>query len=320
MPGIPLPQNNYAGSAVYLSTDGGNSYNQVGMTAQSAITGVTAADWPAAADPDTVNNLLLDLTESAGALQSYATIDEDNFVYPCYVEGGGLAFVPYELMSYAVATLTTAYHYTLSATSPNYLRRSLYGCPIVGSGVDHPLGSRWAFLSPTGAGIFKIAMDPLWIGQTLYFKFLPTNVFGGGQPALSDVTAYPYTPIGVAENQNPNVVNYTQTPSVALSRSGLTISMVAVNEQFPSNTAHYNARTVTIPSFTQTYYVTIQDPGYRGDVGANNTTLPIFAETTQDKAGKAGYVYIGSVGPTPQGDVYTPGGWPPPSTYLVNGT
>ena len=55
----------------------------------SATTGVSTADWPAHSSPDTTNNLPLDLSESLGVLQSYAVSDEDNFLYPCYIAGGG---------------------------------------------------------------------------------------------------------------------------------------------------------------------------------------------------------------------------------------
>ena len=89
-----------------------------------------------------MNDLVVDLTESLGALQSYAQVDEDNFVYPCYVDGG-LTCIPYELMTYAVATLlTTPYHYMLVAsTSGDHLRRAVFGAPQPLHGVDHPNNS-----------------------------------------------------------------------------------------------------------------------------------------------------------------------------------
>lgn len=80
---------NYGGCYVYLSTDGGSSYNQVGAIASNGVTGYSVGDWPAANDPDTANNISLDLTESLGILVSYTATDRDNFTYPCYVAGGG---------------------------------------------------------------------------------------------------------------------------------------------------------------------------------------------------------------------------------------
>ena len=55
---------NYGGCAVYISTDGGTSYNPIGQCVGNGITGVTTADWPIATDPDTTNDLAVDLTES----------------------------------------------------------------------------------------------------------------------------------------------------------------------------------------------------------------------------------------------------------------
>jgi Putative phage tail protein len=195
----------YGGCQVYISTDGGNSYNPAGdPLAGSAITGVTTADWPAAADPDTANDLALDLTESDGTLQSYQASDENNFLYPCYVAGGGSYAIAYELMTYAVATMTAANKYTLKATrAGNELRRGVFAAPAVATGVDHPSGSRFAFLPPSGAGILKLGMDPTWIGKTLYFKIVSFNTFGGAAQSLSDVTAYSYTPTGASGAVNP---------------------------------------------------------------------------------------------------------------------
>jgi hypothetical protein len=44
--------------------------------------------------------------------------------------------------------------------------------------------------------IFKYALPPQYIGQTLYFKFQSFNVFGGAVEDLSLCTAYTYTPSG----------------------------------------------------------------------------------------------------------------------------
>lgn len=191
---------NYGGAQVYVSTDGGSSYNSLGdPIIGSAVTGVSTADWPAGTDPDTTHNLALDLTESNGTILSYAVSDEDNFVYPCYVAGGGQP-IPYELMTYAVATLTATNKYTLMATGggTNHLRRGVFGAPQNAVGFDHPSGSRFAFLNPTGQGILKVNMDPTWIGQTLHFKILSFNTFAGAVQSLSDVSAFTYTPLGTS--------------------------------------------------------------------------------------------------------------------------
>jgi hypothetical protein len=195
----------YGGCNVFLSTDGGASYNQVGQINDSAITGVSTADWPAAADPDTTNDLALNLSESNGTLLSYQTSDEDNFLYPCYVAGGNSS-IPYELMTYSVATLTATNQYTLKATAGNHLRRAVFGAPGT-AGVDHPSGSRWAWLGALGtatqSGILKLPMDPSWIGVVLHFKFCSFNNYLGANQSLTDATDYTYTPTGSVGSVNP---------------------------------------------------------------------------------------------------------------------
>lgn len=195
----------YGGCQPYISTDGGVSYQVAGdPIVGSGTTGVTTADWPAASDPDTTNNLAVDLTESLGELASYQTADRDNFVYPFLVAGGGAFTIPFELGCYNSATLTATNKYTLNATgSGNELRRGVWGCPSPATGVDHPLGSRFAFLPPDGAGIAKLTMDPKWIGKTLHFKFPTFNTFRGAAQALSDCMDYTYTPTGNVGSVNP---------------------------------------------------------------------------------------------------------------------
>jgi hypothetical protein len=116
--GSPPVIPDYGGCFVYISTDGGNSYNPAqgignstggvvgGSNEQfltnaifgNGITGVVgwpaggddfAPNWPAAASPDTVNNLYLTLDAPGMELPPVSLADEDNFVYPCYVAGAG---------------------------------------------------------------------------------------------------------------------------------------------------------------------------------------------------------------------------------------
>ena len=319
---VSAPGASFGGSQVYISTDGGNSYNPAGVTQGNPVTGVTTADWPAAADPDTVNNLAVNLTESLGSLLSYLVADENNFAYPCYVAGGSSA-IPYELMTYAVATLTTANNFTLMATGTgNKLRRAVFAAPAAAAGCDHPTGSRFCFLSPAAAGMLKLTMDPKWIGVTLYFKFIPVNAFGVSTLLLSAATPYSYTPTGSpSAASNPNAQSYTQTPAIALSQPTATsIAMAAVAEAFASNTVKYNARTFTIsaPSVPTWYYVTIADPGYVGDTGGA-PTLAATCSASTSLAGVAGNSYIGAILALPAGGAtrMLAGGWPAPVTVQV---
>jgi len=311
----------YGGCQIYVSTDGGLSYpNLLGTLAGSAVTGVSTGDWPAAGDPDTTNDLPLNVAESLGTLASYQTADEDNFTYPCYVASSGT--IPYEVMTYAIATLTGTNAYTLKATGGNHLRRAVFGAPGA-AGVDHPLGSRFAFL--VGAGVLKVAMDPAWIGKTLYFKFLSINTFGGGSQSLSDVSAYAFTPTGIAQSASQNAVNYVLTPASSLSNpTSTSIAMAQVSAKFPTNVVNYNARSFTIsaPGSPKIYYVCIGDPGFVGDEGAL-TNLTAYCETTSEKVGAAGFTFIGEIQALPAGGgtVVTPGGMPQTQQlFLVNGS
>jgi hypothetical protein len=311
---------NYGGCYVLLSTDGGNSYNPVGMINGNAVTGITTADWPIAADPDTANNLPVDLTESLGSLLSYQTSDRDNFTYPCYV-AGGTACIPYELMTYNLAVLTATNKYTLTATGTgNELRRAVFGAPQVGTGVDHPNGSRFAFLNPAGIGIFKINMDPLWAGKTLHFKFLAFNTFVNNEVAQSDATDYTYTPNGCpAANQNPNNSIYQIIGGALTQPTPTTLAMAQATAVSPSGSVNYNARnagntasfTIPAPTVPTTYYVTIADPGFLGDIGSAITRLAT-ASTSNALVGVAGNVFIGSIVALPAGGstITSPGGTP----------
>ena len=195
----------YGGCQPYVSTDGGASYVPLGSPlVGSATTGHNTADWPAHADPDTTNDLLLDLTESNGQLASFSTVARDNFQYPCYIHGGGTYTIPYELFAYNSAVLTSAYHYTVKATGTgNALRRGVYAAPSPAIGVDHPTSSRFAFLDPSGQGIMKVTVPPAWIGTTIYFKFPTFNTFGGAVQSLTVATAYGYAFTGVPGGVGP---------------------------------------------------------------------------------------------------------------------
>lgn len=234
---------NYGGCQVMVSTDGGASYSLAGPPMfGNAVTGFLTAPWPAANDPDTTNNLFVDLTESNGVLPMLSTTAENNFEYPCYVQStgsseevngvviangdpmteeiNGTAIATlnteqvngtsiaastasdgfgYELMAYAVATLTGTNKFELMATGVgNELRRSIQLAPSSsGVGVGHAPGARFALISPAGTGILKLPMPILYVGQTIFFKILSFNQFGTALQALADVTAYSYVPTGV---------------------------------------------------------------------------------------------------------------------------
>ena len=193
--GLSGVSQDWGGALVYASLDG-TTYTQVATQVGKSVMGVTTADFPSNTDPDTTNNLPVDLTESLGTLESFSAAYEDEFVSLCYVEEDAGTPVPYELVSYGVATLTAANKYTLMATgSGNHLRRGVYSTPIG----DHPNGSKFLFLG-SGSPVVRLQIDPKWFGQTVYFKFTSFNTFGNEIESLADVTAYtfaiPADPLG----------------------------------------------------------------------------------------------------------------------------
>ena len=116
-------------------------------------------------DPDTVNTLSVDLSESLSSLLSGTVNDADNFHTVCYVDG--------EYISYETATLTSANHYDLT-----YLRRGGFGSTIA----SHNSGTQFARLDD---GIFAYSYDKSKIGQTIYIKLLSYNIYGGGEQSLA---------------------------------------------------------------------------------------------------------------------------------------
>lgn len=186
---ISCPDSNYGGSQVWMSTDGGNSYSLVGTTAGQAVTGVLTADWPAATDPDTANDLALDLSESFGVLSSYSVDNMNNFSFPAFVSGGGASLIPYEVMAWFNAEQTAAYQYTLHAAgSGNSLRRDVFSAPNPGGapdgfgvGCDHPAHSAFnitGIVAGTNGWLKVTATGHTFnSGDT---AFIPSGVVGTG--------------------------------------------------------------------------------------------------------------------------------------------
>lgn len=187
----------WKGADVFVSSDG-STYKLVGRQTGPARMGVTTADFPVGADPDTADMLNVDLTESLGELLSGTQADADLGHTLCLVAGSnGVEYVSYE-----TATLTGANKYALGT----YLRRGQQGSAIV----DHPSASPFARMDDS---IFQVPFTADQIGKTLYLKFTSFNVFDGGEENLASVTAYTIavpappappdvTNFGVAQNGN----------------------------------------------------------------------------------------------------------------------
>lgn len=174
---------NWGGTDVWVSTDG-ESYQFLKQINGSAIQGVLSSDLPNfiptdAVNIDQINTLAINLTESAGVLQGSATTtDATSLNTICYVDG--------EIIAYGADELTGSNTYNLT-----YLNRGCYGTPITA----HASGAPFARLN---ASVVSYDVDQTRIGQTLYFKFVSFNVWGGGQEQLANVPAYPYVVLGTA--------------------------------------------------------------------------------------------------------------------------
>src|SRR5262249_48954873 len=135
--------------------------------------------------PDTTDTLAVNLSQSQGRLLSGTTADADNYVTLCFCDG--------ELLAYEIATLTTAYHYSLT-----YLRRGAYGTPIGA----HASGSSFARFGPNDPSLFKYAYPAGFVGQTIYVKLPAFNIFGQASQSLAGLTADTYTLTGAGAPVN----------------------------------------------------------------------------------------------------------------------
>lgn len=179
-PATPLDPN-FGGANVYISNDN-VTYALQGRFSGVSTMGYTTAAWPASASqPDNVNDLKVDLTESDGQLITVTDAQAQGGASLCAVFNGS----ELELVAYVTATLTAANQYTLHG-----LYRGLYGTePITAAA-----GSQFMFLGD--GNFFNKELPPQFVGQTLYFKFTTFNTFNSTGQDLSAVTVYQYIPGG----------------------------------------------------------------------------------------------------------------------------
>lgn len=168
---------NWGGCYVYASRDN-SSFEQFGYISGPARTGVLSTTLPNTADPDTTDTVGVDLTSSAGSLNSGSAADCDNFVTMCLIDN--------ELISYQTATLTAQYKYNLTTR----LRRGVYGSTVA----SHSIGGKFMRIDQA---VLKQSYDPQWIGQTIYFKFVSFNTLGQKLQNIATLSSYSITISGV---------------------------------------------------------------------------------------------------------------------------
>lgn len=184
----------WGGCQVWISLDDA-TYTYAGIVYRGARQGVLTATLPSHADPDAVDTLSVDLTESQGQLLSGTAADANSFVTLCYCGG--------ELVSYQDATLTSAYNYDLETL----LRRGCYGTSIT----SHAINSQFARVGPTDAAIFKYTYPDSYVGKTIYIKLLSFNLFGLEVQDIADVTAVTYVLTGGGRITPPFIVYGSQS-------------------------------------------------------------------------------------------------------------
>jgi hypothetical protein len=188
----------WGGCYVWVSTDGGNQYKQVGAIHGPARMGVTTTSLPQVtvnqngATTDDINPLGVDLAESAGVLLSASAADAQALRTACYLDG--------EIIAYQTATLTSANKYTLTN-----LVRGAYGTEA--SVVAHDAGVPFCRLD---GGIFEYPFNQADIGKQIFLKFQSVNTFSDSPQPLADVAAITYTIKGTAlASPLPTVANVT---------------------------------------------------------------------------------------------------------------
>jgi hypothetical protein len=163
----------WGGAAVFVSTDGGNSYEFVGMATGAATMGSLTSALSASADPDTtIHDLKVSLTISYGELDSFTKAQADANISMIAVDG--------ELVSYETADLTGTFQYSLT-----YLRRGVYGT----ANAAHLSGAQFCVVD----SMFKWQFPASLIGSTVHFKFCSVNLAGKQQEDISQVTDYTFT-------------------------------------------------------------------------------------------------------------------------------
>ena len=209
---------NWGGFDLWVSTDNA-TYRYAGRQSGIARLGVTtaslAAVTPATSGPtiDTTNTLAVDLAASAQQLISGSITDAQQGNTLCYCGG--------EYLAYETATLGSGAAYALT-----YLRRGMYDTAPGAHAAGVP------FVRIYDGTIFRFGLTTDRIGQTLYFKLLPFNVYGGGQPDISAVTAQSITIAAIAPAAPSSLAAVAGNRSVNLSWTNAVQQDVAHVELF----------------------------------------------------------------------------------------
>lgn len=162
---------NWGGFTVWGSLDGTN-YVQLGRAQGGSRYGTITG-------PITAGNLPVHIQSSQ--LLSGSAADANALATLCYVGG-----TTKEFLAYQTAALTGTGSYTLSG-----LVRGAYNSPATSA---HTTGD--PFVRVDDAVARSGDLDLSYVGKTVYLKMTSFNIYGGGEQALSAVSAYTYTITG----------------------------------------------------------------------------------------------------------------------------
>jgi hypothetical protein len=191
----------WGGAQVLVSTDGA-SYAAIGEIRGASAMGALILPLAAysGAEPDTLNTLSVDLSESNGMLTSVSEMNGQLGVSLCWVSG--------EMLSYVTAQLIGGSQYRLTR-----LYRGQGGSSILA----HNLGDQFVAI---GRSIGRFGYPQSAIGTTLYFKFPSVNMTGNGVQDPTNLTVYTYTLQGNAQvtvGSSPNFLTQVITTNTNLS-------------------------------------------------------------------------------------------------------
>jgi hypothetical protein len=253
---------NWGGCNVWVSLDGDN-YRQVGSITGGSRYGTLSAAATASG--------ALAVQLHKGQLLSGTADDVAARSTLCFVRTGSTE----EFISYQDATLTGAQAYNLTGSA-----RGLYGT----TASAHSAGAK--FVRVDNAIVKSGAIDLAYIGKTISIKLTSTNVYGGGEEGLADVTEYLYTITGsrvygnagaaalagVDSAASDNVLTGGEKPPILLEHVRAVNEQAGITAQATSLgiTTEKDAYTTAFTALT-TYLATLTTPTMWSDVSGSTT-------------------------------------------------
>lgn len=182
----------WGGCVVWASYDGTN-YKQIDTIYGGARYGTLTAT----EGSSTGATASVQLSGNGGQLLSGSATDAANLATLCWIRGTDPSDLP-EFFAYQTATLTGANSYDLTG-----LVRGAYDS----ASNAHAINSK--FVRVDGAIAKSEPLQSSMIGQTIHFKFVSFNTYGGAMEDISTVTDYVYTVHGdMALLPPPNVTSF----------------------------------------------------------------------------------------------------------------